>query len=33
VFDKRLGAGETLVNADGDEYYNPANLVRYDSNK
>ncbi|SVA78114.1 uncharacterized protein METZ01_LOCUS130968, partial [marine metagenome] len=30
---KRLGAGETLVNADGDEYYNPANLVRYDSNK
>lgn len=30
---KQLGAGETLVNADGDEYYNPANLVRYDSNK
>lgn len=30
---KRLGGGQTLVNADGDEYYNPANLVRYDSNK
>ena len=30
---KRLGAGETLVNADGDDYYNPANLVRYDSEK
>ena len=28
-----LGGGETLVNADGEEYYNPANLVRYDSQK
>jgi len=26
---RRLGNGETLVNADGDDYYNPANLVRY----
>ena len=26
---RRLGSGETLVNADGDDYYNPANLVRY----
>ena len=30
---KRLSGGETLVNADGDDYYNPANLVRYDGNK
>jgi 4-amino-4-deoxy-L-arabinose transferase-like glycosyltransferase len=30
---KRLDGGETLVNADGEEYYNPANLVRYDSKK
>ena len=30
---KRLDGGETLVNADGDDYYNPANLVRYDSEK
>ena len=30
---RRLGGGETLVNADGEEYYNPANLVRYDSQK
>ncbi len=26
---KRLGGGATLVGADGDEYYNPANLVRF----
>ena len=30
---RQLSGGETLVNADGDDYYNPANLVRYDSNK
>ena len=26
---KRLGGGATLVGADGDEYYNPANLVLF----
>lgn len=28
-FQQRLGGGATLVRADGDAYYNPANLVRF----